>query len=318
MTRPFDPTVIADGLFFPEGPVSLPGGDVLVCELPTGNLVRIAGDGSKSIAAHTGGGPNGLAMGYDGRIFVANNGGNLWRWEGQRPIPTGLAPPTYEGGSIQAVDLDSGEVEVIATSVDGHSLAGPNDLVFDAEGNLYFTDIGKRLGRERLLGGLCYLPRGAKEAVGIAWPLEMPNGVALSEDGMRIYVAETSTARVWYWDIERPGVLRPGHTPHRAAYGNLLCSVPGHCQLDSLAVDSEGHVCVATLLRGVITVIAPDGGIEATVHLPSFDTHVTNLCFGGSEMTTAYVTSAMLGKLYALAWPWPGFPLNFADGVASS
>jgi gluconolactonase len=309
----FEVRLIAEGLLFPEGPVALPGGDVLVCELASGNLVRISMDGSKRVVAHTSGGPNGLAMGYDGRIWVANNGGNQWSWKDDKPHPTGFAPEDYVGGSIQAVDISTGEVEEVATHADGHRLAGLNDLVFDSEGNLYFTDYGKKLGRQRIIGGLYYLPRGARDATAIAYPLESPNGVALSPDGRRLYVSETPTAQLWGWDIDSPGILRHGHSANHPGNGTLICSIPGYCHLDSIAVDSRGYISVATLLRGVITVVRPSGQIETTVHPPEHDTHVTNLCFGGEGWRTAYVTAAQHGRLYAFDWPWPGFPLNFAD-----
>jgi gluconolactonase len=313
----FDSGLVTEGLYFPEGPVALPGGDVLICEMPTGNLVRISMDGDKRVVAHTGGAPNGLAMGYDGRIWVANNGGSKWRWENDTPHPTGIASDDYVSGSIQAVDISTGEVEVIATTADGHRIAGPNDLVFDAEGNLYFTDLGKKLGRERIIGGLYYLPRGAREATALAYPLESPNGVALSPDGSRLYVAETPTAQLWTWDIDSPGALRKGHSANHPGRGTLLCTIPGFCHLDSIAVDSRGNIAVATLLRGVITVVRPNGEIEATVRLPEHDPYVTNICFGGDGLRTAYVTSAQNGRLYAFDWPWPGLPLHFADAQRS-
>jgi gluconolactonase len=93
----------------------------------------------------------------------------------------------------------------------------------------------------------------------------------------------------------------------------LLYALPGYCHFDSMAVDGRDHVCVATLVHGSITVIRPDGGVEATVHLPENDPYVTNICFGGDDLRTAYVTSSTLGKLYAVEWPWPGLALNFSD-----
>ena len=69
---------IASGLRFPEGPVALPGGDILVCEIAAGRIARIAPDGARSVAAETGGGPNGAALGPDGRLWVCNNGGMEW------------------------------------------------------------------------------------------------------------------------------------------------------------------------------------------------------------------------------------------------
>lgn len=306
---------VADGLFFPEGPVALPDGDVIVCEMATGHLVRVTPDGQKQVVAEVGVGCNGLAMGPDGRIWVAHNGGSQYRWDGDHPRPTGLALEGWQGGYLKAVDLATGVAEVIATDVAGHRLAGPNDLVFDAEGNLYFTDTGKVTGRQRILGGLYYLPRGDTEATVLAYPLEQPNGVGLSPDGSRLYVSETSTARVWYWGIESPGVLKPGHTPDHAGGGTLLSVIPGYCHLDSLGIDSFGHVCVGTLLRGAITVLTPDGSVEATLHFP--DRRVTNICFGGQDLKTAYVTAAEHGKLWAVDWPWPGLRLNFFDAQPS-
>lgn len=310
----FEARRLADGLFFPEGPVALPGGDVLVCELPTGNLVRISMNGEKSVVAHTGGCPNGLAMGYDGRVWVTNNGGLEYRHQDGRPYTTGFAPKDFVGGLVQAVDIESGEVTDICThTVDGHRFGGLNDLVFDAEGNLYFTDLGKKLARQQIIGGLYYLERGATQAIEVAYPLDGPNGVALSPDGSRLYVAESPTAQVWAWEIDSPGVLRRGHSAGHPGRGTLVCTIPGYCRPDSIAVDSLGYVAVATQLRGLITVVRPSGQIEAEVWMPDHDVHVTNLCFGGDDLCTAYVTASQHGRLYAVDWPWPGFLLNFAD-----
>jgi gluconolactonase len=306
----YDGAVVTSGLFYPEGPVALPDGSVIVCELASGNLVRVNPDGSKEIVAHTDGAPNGLAVGPDGRIYIANSGGNAWRWDGDRPIFVGT-PDDYIGGRIEAVDLNTGEVELIAEKVHGHPLAGPNDLVFDEFGNLYFTDFGKPFAHHFLNGGLCYLPRDAHEATAVAWPLETANGVGLSPDGRRIYVSETKTAHIWAWDIESPGVLRTGHTPGHPGGGDLLCTLPGYVWLDSLAVDGVGNICVATMIRGVITVVEPTGHIAATVTLPDHDASVTNICFGGADLRDAFVTGADTGKLFKLRWPWPGHPLYF-------
>jgi gluconolactonase len=314
--QPFPAVLVTDGLNFPEGPVALAGGDILVCEIATGDLVRVAPDGAKSVAASVGGGPNGLAMGPDGRVYVANNGGSIFTWDTGLPFPTGRALPEYESGSLQAVDLETGEFETLITEVDGRPLAGPNDLAFDRAGGLYFTDLGKGLGDNRRLGGLYYLPSGAREARTLAYPLDGQNGVALSADGNRLYASETPTGRVFEWEIEAPGVLRPGRSPHHPGHGTLLCTLPGFCNLDSIAVDGEGHICVATLFTGAVTVVSPEGRIVETVRLPDHDPYVTNLCFGGPDHRTAYVTCSSLGRLYAVRWPWAGLPVNFSPIAA--
>ena len=69
---------VADDLAFPEGPFELPDGDLAVVEIRTGSVTRIAADGTKSVIAQTGGGPNGAALGPDGAIYVAQNGGFRW------------------------------------------------------------------------------------------------------------------------------------------------------------------------------------------------------------------------------------------------
>ena len=70
-----DVRVLTEGLRFPEGPVALADGSILLGEIEAGRLARVAADGSTSVAAEVGGGPNGLARGPDGAIYVCNNGG---------------------------------------------------------------------------------------------------------------------------------------------------------------------------------------------------------------------------------------------------
>ncbi len=80
---------------------------------------------------------------------------------------------------------------------------------------------------------------------------------------------------------------------------------------NSLAVEANGSICVATLAHGGITVVAPDGG--AFEHVPMPDFHTTNICFGGPELRTAYVTLSGAGRLVALDWPRPGLPLEYLN-----
>ena len=84
---------------------------------------------------------------------------------------------------------------------------------------------------------------------------------------------------------------------------------PGFQLFDSLAVDGAGNVCVATLVNGGITVISPDGG--SIEHVPTSDPITTNICFGGPDLRTAYVTLSGTGRLVALDWPRPGLRLAY-------
>jgi gluconolactonase len=89
----------------------------------------------------------------------------------------------------------------------------------------------------------------------------------------------------------------------------LLVGLPGYQLFDSLGVDGDGWVCIATLVNGGITSISPDG---ATVeHLATDDPLTTNICFGGDDLRTAYITCSGTGRLLATEWPRPGLQLAF-------
>jgi len=303
MTAIAEITEITTGLEFPEGPVAFPDGSVVLVEIKAGAVTRVHADGRRETVAKTGGGPNGAALGPDGKLYVCNNGGFEWSDVGGILLP-GDQPADYTGGSIQRVDLATGAVETLYTECDGQPLKGPNDLVFDSAGGFWFSDLGKTRPRDRDRGGIYYaLPDGSSIRE-VLYPLDSPNGVGLSPDGRRLYAAETFTGRVYYWDLEAPGVLAAESHQSR-----LLVGLPDLQLLDSLAVDSAGHVCVATLINGGITRISPDG--SEVEHFPMPDPLTTNICFGGDDLQTAYVTLSGTGRLAKLRWPVPGLRLNF-------
>jgi gluconolactonase len=296
--------VVATGLRFPEGPIALQNGDVLVVEIRRGTLTRIAPDGRTTVVAEPGGGPNGAAIGPDGAVYVCNNGGFAWHDRDGITAP-GHQPPDYIGGRIQRVVLDgpeAGAVSDLYTACDGRSLRGPNDIVFDARGGFWFTDLGKKRARDQDTGALYYAQPDGGLITEVVHPLVEPNGVGLSPDGARLYVAETGPGRVWAWDVLGPGRLGPKV---------LLHGLDGFQPLDSLAVDGEGNVCVATLMTGAISVISPGGELLRQVPVPEPDPYVTNICFAGADSRTAWVTSSGRGILYALEWDTPGLDLAF-------
>src|SRR5207245_1016415 len=219
---------ITSGLQFPEGPVALDDGSVLVVEIKRGTLTRVAPDGRQTIVAPTGG-------------FCATAHGNMRERDRDR---TGVFYARADGSRIR---------EVI-------------------------------------------------------FPLDAPNGIGLSPDGRRLYVAETWTGRVWYWELAGPGeiVAAPGFGP---GGGTLLAGLPGFQLFDSLGVDGAGNVCVATLVTGAITVISPGG--EVIEQVPTGDPLTTNICFGGRGLRTAYITASGTGRLLAAEWPPPGLRLEY-------
>ena len=300
-----DVRILATGLGFPEGPVAMPDGSVTLTEIRNNRCTRVAADGTVSTFSAAGGGPNGVAVGPDGALYCVNNGGNRYV-EG---VSMGQGPHAdYKGGYVQRLDSKTGAATVLYTECNGHTLSAPNDLVFDAHGGFYFTDLGKRHPRHRDHGGLYYaLPDGSK-IVEVAYPMLSPNGCGLSPDGKILYAADTEGARLWAFDIEAPGVVRKpsGHAPHS---GRIICGLPGSARFDSLAVMASGNIAVATLFTGYVTEISPAGEVVRAVKMP--DIYPTNVCFGGSDMKTAYVTLSDAGQLGVLTWPEPGLKLNF-------
>jgi len=300
------------GLKFPEGPVAMPDGSVILVEIERKTLTRVSVDGEVSVIADCGGGPNGAALGPDGKMYICNNGGFEWSQSGPFKRPGEELAKDYVGGSIQSVDLATGSVVTIYTECDGVSLKGPNDIVFDRQGGFYFTDLGKRRGRQIDRGSLFYAKIDGSSITELIHPFDTPNGVGLSADEKKLYVAETNAARLWAFDIESPGVIKKDG-PSLFWPGHLLHKFNGYERLDSLAVDSEGNVVVATLGTGCVTAISPTGQIRARVAVPEFDLMVTNVCFGGPDLRTAYITASGLGRLYAIDWHCPGLPLNFLN-----
>jgi gluconolactonase len=299
-------TEIASGLAFPEGPVMLPDGAMLVVEIAKGCVTRIDPKGRKSIVATPGGGPNGAAFGPDGFLYICNNGGFSWNTVDGRLIPAGQ-PNDYSGGRIERIDIDTGKVEVLYTHCDGNPLKGPNDIVFDRHGGFYFTDHGKRRPRDVDLGGLYYARTDGSLISELVQPMIMPNGVGLSPDDQTVYVAETRTGHLWAFDIVSPGVIRK-QPPHENG-GRHLAGPTGYTSFDSLAVEAEGNICVASLVLGGINVIAADGRFIEFVAMP--DPICTNICFGGPDLKTAYITLSSTGKVVSLPWRRAGLRLNF-------
>ncbi len=304
---PPDLKVITEGLQFPEGPIWFEDGSVVVVEIKAGRLTRVHPGGRKEVVAETGGGPNGAAMGPDGYCYVCNNGGFAW-YEVRGMIFPGEQDEHYSGGRIERVNLETGVVEALYTECDGNPLKGPNDIVFDAHGGFWFTDHGKIRARDRDRGGLYYAETDGSAIREMVYPLDGPNGIGLSPDGQWLYAAETMPGRVWAWRLAEPGVIDPIKTPGRTG-GKLLAGLPGYQLLDSLAVDAEGYVCVATIVNGGITAVSPDG--NTVEHTPLPDALTTNVCFGGPELRTAFATLSSTGKLVCFEWPRAGLQLNY-------
>ncbi|MFV3073553.1 SMP-30/gluconolactonase/LRE family protein [Niveispirillum fermenti] len=301
--------VLTDKLRFPEGPVPLPDGSVLVVEIQGQALTRVYPDGRVEVVAELGGGPNGAALGPDGRAYVCNNGGFHWPDpKGGALLPHGPAHD-YQGGSIQAVDLSSGKVETLYTHCGEVGLKGPNDLVFDETGGFWFTDHGGHHGRSEYLGTIYYARPDGSAISEVLFPFRHANGIALSPDDRSLYIADSFACRLCRYDIVSPGVLADDGP--RLSGRSTHYQSPTYRVFDSIAVEASGNICIGVVAaQGGIATVSPRG--ELVDFLPLPDPVVTNIAFGGPDMDKAYVTLSSTGQLLEIDWPRPGHPPHFA------
>ena len=335
--RTSDFRIVASGLGYPEGPIAMPDGSVVLTELAAGTLTRIAPDGTREVLAALGGSPNAVARGPRGRWYICNSGGFSFVYLNMAGAPVAPdtpgaicltldQPPDYQSGSIQWFDpatRQTGTLFAAFTDASGaeHPLRGPDDLVFDKAGGCWITDFGKTRPRDRDITGVYYMSADGSTLKEVLFPLASPNGIALSPDGARLYVAETYTRSIVYWELAGPGVLKH---PQLARVPTLLTNrIPGQGLLDSMKVDEQGNVYVATMLpkgnivaqNGGITVVSPDGQILEFIELAvggAFDPLPSNLAFGGTDRRTAFITLGGSGRLVACEMQIPGLQLEWS------
>jgi gluconolactonase len=282
---PAAPRVVAERFEFPEGPAFDREGNLYVVEIRGGRVSRIRPSGAVEELAKTGGGPNGAQLAADGELVVANNGG----FSGAEP------------GRIERIDR-SGNVRAWITHAGGAPLAKPNDLGFDAHGNLYFTSprwpARGQTSAQAPPGDVCFAtPDGVARAVHTG--LAFPNGIGVSPDGATLVVCETGPGKLHGFPI-----LEPGSLGEPRVVGDL----GANGQPDGFAFDEQGHILCRGWETGRIWVFAP--GSPACVETLAFeDDGVTNDCFGGPEHRTLFVTESKRGRVVAAEWKRPGMRL---------
>lgn len=302
-------TLVADGLRFPEAPVVMPDGSVVVVEIERGCITRVAPDGTKAVIATPGGGPNGLALGPDGKLYCCNNGGFAWAESDGMLAPHGIAAD-YSGGRIERIDPATGAVEVLYRSGDnGVTLRGPNDIVFDAHGGFWFTDHGKvdYAARTHDVVGIFYAKTDGSFIEEVVFPSNNPNGIGLSPDGTTLYAAETYTCRLMKFNVTAPGKVAPDAGP--GGPGIPLYRPAGYKFFDSLGMEASGNICVATIGECGISVVSPAG--ELVEFVATDDIFTTNIAFGGEDMRDAYITLSGTGRLIKTRWARPGLVLRY-------
>ncbi len=300
--------VVTEGLSFPEGPIAMPDGSVILVEICAANLTRVNADGNTDVIASLGGGPNGAAIGPDGHCYVCNNGGGFaWQSDENGTRVVGLSDD-YSGGRIERVNLETGELETLYTHCGDIAIQAPNDIVFDEQGGFWFTDTGRRLPTSVEHGAVYYATVDGKHIERRAYPMMAPNGIGLSPDEKTLYVTETQAGRLWRFKVDQPGTIAKEPT---MTGGTFMTGVSTFRFFDSFAMDVEGGIHIGSLQEGGITSVSADA--KEVTHTPLPDRLVTNMCFGGEGLKTAYITLGLTGKLIKMTWPTAGLPLNFLN-----
>jgi gluconolactonase len=286
-------TVVAEGLKFPEAPLVMKDGSVLFVQIEARQVSRLKPDGTVALVAQLDGGPNGLAIGPDKALYIANDGGRFsFNKRGGLNYP-GAIPADFVGGMIQRLDLRTGKIRTLYDACDGKKLIAPDDLVFDRHGGMWVSDYGKTKGDAGI-----YYARADGQGIRLAkGGMNAPNGIGLSPDGKQLHVSEGR--QLWTFDIVSPGMLGPSTSYPDAAHATLR----ERSVADSLKVLADGKVAVCTLIAGGISIFDAKGGTE---FVQFDDPMTTNLAFGGADMRDAWVTLSAQGKIAKVRWPYAG------------
>lgn len=268
---------IAVGLKFPEGPVFDKLGHLYVCEMQRKQLTRISPDGTTEKYLDTGGVPNGAIRGLDGRLILCDN--------------------TLK--AIIAVTVEPGEHEKkieLITKAFGPAdtpFKGPNDVVSDRAGNLYFTD-PVQSSKKNPVGGVYRYDAKTKATTQLINNFAFPNGIVLSDDERTLYIAETEAQSIWAYARNADGSLG-----QRQLAGELK---EGHGP-DGIALDSKGRL-IAAWFGGKCLAVFEKGKLTEKIDIP--DQNPTNIEFGGTKHDELYITGSKDGTVLKLKWPCPG------------
>jgi len=257
-------TVLADRLNFPEGPVFDAHGRLWFVELRGGDLTCFQNGAMRRFP--TGGTPNGLAVDYRGVLWICDASQN----------------------AIRTFSPDTEKFMTVCDKACGESLNKPNDLAFDAAGNLLFTCPGD--SRTEPTGYVCCLkPNG--EIHKIKEGMFFPNGLAFNSNGNVLFVAETYKQRIWKgaWDAKACQWKAP--LPWSAPLGGALGP-------DGMAIGNTGLLFVAVYGSKQIKSLGPNGEVLDTWDLPG--KNPTNVAFDPNGSLGLVITEAEHGLLLSI------------------
>lgn len=254
---------------FLEGPSFDRGGNLLCVDIRASRIYRVTPAGQWSVVTEYDGIPNGLKIHRDGRLFVADRKRGLL-----------------------IVDPHSGSIEtLLAGPRNGERFRGLNDLIFAANGDLYFTDQG-RSGLQDPTGKVYRLDaQGTLEC--LIGNVPSPNGLVLNQRETALYIAVTRANSVWRLELD--------DAEHRTGLFVQLGS-PGP---DGMALDSDGNVVVAHPTFGAVWLFGKRGEPLFCIRPPQG--HMpTNMAYGGADMRMLFITESQSCTLLSVRLPVAG------------
>jgi gluconolactonase len=279
---PCNVEVFVKGGKFLEGPAFDKEGNLWVVNIESGWVSKITPDGKWTDAFNTGGQPQGLKFHKDGRLFGVDRKKGVFIYD----------PKTQK-------------LSDYVLYYQNENFHGPNDLIFDSQGGLYFTDPwGTSMVNQT--GAVYYVsPQGKISR--LINNMAFPNGIALSPDEKTLYVAETMRNAVWAVQLEEPGVL----LMRRA---RIMAYLPGGgIGGDGMALDEKGNLYVAYVDAGEVVVLTPKGKLIGSIKLPEgAGPFNTNVAFGGQDGKVLYITESSENVIYRVAMKVRGLKL-FGD-----
>lgn len=280
---------------FLEGPVYDSDGNLYVVDIPYGRILRIDGSKNVTVSCKWDGEPNGLVGTADGKLLIADYKQvcfNGWLpWLDAWPVST---HPTTDLGFPQGIlsfDPADGKVKPHLTRRNLERFKGPNDLILDSKGNLYFTDQGQT-GMTDQTGKVYRLsPDGRLDT--LVENGASPNGLVLSVDEKFLFVAMTRSNQVW---------RLPLHDNGTTTKAGVFFQSFGSAGPDGLAVDEEGSLFVCHPSLGSVFVVDASGVPKARIVSGTDGVNLTNCCFGGPEHKTLFITDSLEGNVQKVEW----------------
>lgn len=231
-------------------------------------IVKFTLDGKHSVWANTGA-PNGHKIMADGSHLVCD----------------------AKSHAVLHLDANGKLLDPAAKELDGKPLLGPNDLSLDTDhGGVYFSDPGES-SKDNPIGQICYLDAHGK-VTKLDGGLAYPNGIVLSADGKRLYLAESQHNRVLTYEVQGPGKLG-----ERKVFADLPAMDKNRGQIDNqpdgMCLDAAGNLYVAHYGMKQVQVLSPDGKLSR--QLDGGNVTTSNVAFGGPELDQLFVTGGMEG-----------------------